>query len=147
MKKYKKIIFAIAIISLLIAPMQSLAVTDAEKKCKEMKTKGSGSMAFDVRCFTNLVANEIGFDVTEPIDDATLAMKIGMILGAGLAFLGALFTLLVIYSGILWMTARGNDEQIKKARNILRDALIGLLVVLGSGAIMYFINSNFIIKT
>lgn len=49
-----------------------------------------------------------------------------------LTFTGVLFFLLVIYAGWLWMSARGKEEDIEKAKKMLRQALIGLLIIIMS---------------
>lgn len=46
-----------------------------------------------------------------------------------LGFLGVIFLVLMIYGGWLWMTAQGNEEQTTKARKIIFDAIIGLLIL------------------
>lgn len=48
------------------------------------------------------------------------------------AITGALFMVLAIYAGWLWMSARGNDEQVKKAKDILLGAVIGITLVVGA---------------
>ncbi|HNU89892.1 MAG TPA: hypothetical protein PKJ11_00930 [bacterium] len=53
--------------------------------------------------------------------------------------IGVIFFVLIIYGGILWMTAGGNDTQVKKAQNIIQRAAIGLLIVVLAYAITYFI--------
>lgn len=55
------------------------------------------------------------------------------------SFLGLIFVILIIYAGFLWMTARGNEEQIEKAKTILKRSLIGLAIVLMSVSIAYLI--------
>ncbi len=59
-----------------------------------------------------------------------------------LALLGTIFTILIMYGGFLWMTAGGNEEQVGKARKILQNAVIGLLIVALSYAISTFIIGN-----
>jgi len=39
------------------------------------------------------------------------------------------------------MMARGNDEQVKEAQNMIRRAIIGLLIIIGAYAITYFVFS------
>ncbi|MBI5622058.1 hypothetical protein HY933_04325 [Candidatus Falkowbacteria bacterium] len=46
---------------------------------------------------------------------------------------------LIIYAGVLWMTAQGNEEQIGKAKSILIGAVIGLAIVFAAGLIPYII--------
>jgi len=53
--------------------------------------------------------------------------------------LGFAFFILIIYAGFIWMTARGNEEEIKKAQTILKRAMIGLVIVLMSVSIAYLI--------
>lgn len=54
---------------------------------------------------------------------------IGTIIGAALAFIGVLFFILIVYAGFLYMTARGNEEQVKKALDYIYQAIIGLVIV------------------
>jgi RsiW-degrading membrane proteinase PrsW (M82 family) len=49
------------------------------------------------------------------------------------------FLILIIYGGILWMTAAGNEEKVKKAKELITEALIGLVIVLAAYAISYFV--------
>lgn len=69
----------------------------------------------------------------------TPAQIAGNVIGAGLSMIGVLFFLLMVYSGILWMTARGNEEQTKKALNTAIAAGIGMVIVLASYAITSFV--------
>ena len=64
---------------------------------------------------------------------------IGSLIGTILAFVGVLFFILVIYGGLLWMTARGNEQQIEKAKNLIGSAIVGLIIVLSAYAITAFI--------
>lgn len=53
----------------------------------------------------------------------------GIILGSLLAFLGIVFLVLMIYAGLQWMTARGNEQQVEKAKKTIEHTAIGLLIV------------------
>ena len=63
----------------------------------------------------------------------------GNVIGAGLSMIGVLFFILMVYGGILWMTARGNEETTKKALNTIIAASIGMVIVLASYAITSFV--------
>lgn len=67
---------------------------------------------------------------------------IGKVIGAGLSFLGIAFMLLIIYGGFMWMFARGNDQAVGKAKEIITAAVIGLVIVLAAYAITNFIGTN-----
>ncbi|MFA6422021.1 MAG: hypothetical protein WCV92_01310 [Candidatus Buchananbacteria bacterium] len=55
--------------------------------------------------------------------------------------------LLIILSGFRWMVAGGDEEKIKKARSALFNAIIGLILVLSSYAIVSFVISVLINAT
>jgi hypothetical protein len=57
---------------------------------------------------------------------------------------GLLFFLLVFYGGYTWLMARGEEEEIKKAQNIIIAACIGLFIMVGSYAITNFVLSRMI---
>ncbi|OGH58701.1 MAG: hypothetical protein A2725_03325 [Candidatus Magasanikbacteria bacterium RIFCSPHIGHO2_01_FULL_33_34] len=61
---------------------------------------------------------------------------IGKVIGGALAFVSVIFFLLTIYGGIIWMTARGNEQQTDKATKTIVSAVIGLVIVLGSYVIV-----------
>lgn len=54
-------------------------------------------------------------------------------------FLGLLAVSLTLYAGYIWMTSQGNPEKIEKAKDILKNAAIGLLIILSAYAIVLFI--------
>lgn len=56
-----------------------------------------------------------------------------------LGILALVAVVLIIYGGIIWMTAAGNVQRIEKAKRIIIDAVIGLVVVLISWAIVTFV--------
>lgn len=56
-----------------------------------------------------------------------------------LSLLGIIFVILLVYGGYLWMNARGNEEQVKKAKDTIRMAIIGLVIVTSAYAITYFV--------
>ncbi|MBI1908157.1 hypothetical protein HYS28_01925, partial [Candidatus Uhrbacteria bacterium] len=59
---------------------------------------------------------------------------IGYIIAGLLSVLAVVFLVLVVYAGVLWMTAAGNGDQVKKAQRMLRDGVIGLIIILSSYA-------------
>lgn len=51
----------------------------------------------------------------------------------GLAsILSALFMILIIYAGWLWMTAKGNETQVAKAKDMMLGAVIGITIVISA---------------
>jgi len=74
--------------------------------------------------------------------DNFLSSRLGIIIGSILSFIGVIFMLLIIYGGILWMTAIGKENQVEKAKNIIIQAVIGLVIVLAAYAITSFIGNQ-----
>lgn len=62
-----------------------------------------------------------------------------------LLFVGAVALVLIIYSGIKLIQSGGDPKQVQAARGIMTYAIIGVIVVLSSFAIIYFI--GFITKS
>jgi hypothetical protein len=68
---------------------------------------------------------------------------IGQIIQMVLSFLGILFLGFMIYAGFTWMTATGNEQKAEKAKEILIESIIGLIIVIAAYTITYFIYSYF----
>lgn len=71
--------------------------------------------------------------------EKTLAFKVGQVAGMALSVFGVVFLCLVVYSGIEWMTAGGNEEKVSKARQRIMRAAIGLGIIMMAYALTTFI--------
>ncbi len=82
-------------------------------------------------------------DVGEGIGtDATtndLPTLIGNIIAVLLSVLGIIFVVLIVYAGFLYLTAQGEDEKVKKAKKLLSQAVIGLVIIIAAYAIAAFV--------
>jgi hypothetical protein len=67
--------------------------------------------------------------------NTTLSTMIGLIVQTVLGFLGIVFIVLIIYAGIQWMTAEGDEAKVEKAQTTMRNAIIGLIVTVGAYAV------------
>ncbi len=56
-----------------------------------------------------------------------------------LSFLGVIFLVITIYAGFQWMTAGGNEEEVKKAKERLKNSIIGLVIVLAAYAVTFLV--------
>ncbi len=68
---------------------------------------------------------------------------LGTVIGAALSLVAVIFFILMVYGGFIWMMARGNEENTKKALNTITAAIIGLIIVLAAYAITNFIFNSF----
>lgn len=95
-------------------------------------------------------ADSFGIDEaakTGGLKEVSLSQKsvpevIGDIVGVVLSLLGVVFFLLILYAGIMWMTAFGVAEKAEKSKEILIQASVGLIIVLSAYAISSFVFSR-----
>lgn len=66
---------------------------------------------------------------------ATIASFINVVLG----FLGIVAVVIIMLGGFKWMTAGGNDDKVKEAKKLMIAGVIGLIIVLASYSIAYFV--------
>ena len=63
----------------------------------------------------------------------------GKIIQVLLGLLGIIAVCIIIYGGFLWTTSGGSEDKINKAKQLLRNAVIGLIIILSSWGITYFV--------
>lgn len=92
---------------------------------------------------------DLGLSFAEQIglNDQDPRVTTAKVIRFGLGFLGIIAVCLLLYAGFLWMNAGGNDEKISKAKKILINATIGLIIILASFGIVSFILSRLITAT
>lgn len=100
-------------------------------------TTGSNNKGFGFDKVKN-VATSAGYSPNE----VTLDQRISNIVSIFLSLLGVLFMILMIYGGYTWMTAAGDEKKIDKAKDIIRAAIIGLIIVVAAYAISVFVISK-----
>ncbi|MCU0679704.1 MAG: pilin [Planctomycetes bacterium] len=71
--------------------------------------------------------------------ETDLMYTIGHVIRTVMSWLSVGCLLLLIYGGVLWMTASGNDDQIKKAKAILKNTIIGVVIIVSAYAVTTFI--------
>jgi hypothetical protein len=69
---------------------------------------------------------------------------IGSLINVVLGFLGIVLLFYVLRAGFLWMTAGGDEKQVKTAKDMIRDAVIGLVVIIAGFAISNFVLSQLV---
>ena len=99
----------------------------------------------------NLIPKALATEITNPALSANVPIEPG----AGLAFYignlwrtvvtvgGIAFLLYLVWGGIEWMTAGGDKGKIEMAQHKITGALIGLVLLIASYAITFFVQSVF----
>jgi hypothetical protein len=121
----KKILLTLIIaISFVIVPF----ITNATS----VKSNITGSL--------NTAAKEAQYD-TSKSGDAALVSLIGGFIKIILGILGIALLGYLMYGGFIWMTAGGEPRDIEKAKDIIKSAIIGIVIISSS-----YIISNFVMK-
>lgn len=68
-----------------------------------------------------------------------IAYFAGNIIKALLSLLGVIVLIFMVYGGYLWMASGGNEQMVKKSKDILFNTIIGLIIVIAAFAITDFI--------
>jgi hypothetical protein len=124
-KKFQPLIIFIALfvsLNLIIAPFTALALDECS---------GSGSISEGVQCF-----GSTAYDQSAP---TPLVELISGIINVLLSLLGVVFLILIIYGGYTWMTAMGDETKVKKAKQVITTASIGLVIIILSYGIASFV--------
>jgi Type IV secretion system pilin len=85
----------------------------------------------------NTTAQKSG-EANASVFSGSLTSGIGVVVYALLSLIGIVFLGLTIYGGMIWITAEGKEERIEKAKKIIVNGFIGLVVVFAAYAISYF---------
>lgn len=84
-----------------------------------------------------VTAREAGLTTT---DQPT--MIIGNAINVILGLSGIVLVIIIFYAGILYLTSQGAEEKIKKAKTLITNAVIGIVIVAAAYAISIFIVSQ-----
>ena len=116
----KRILFTAFLLSLLILPLAvSYAQTPPPIQAEPNNAQAVGTLE-----------NPLG-------DNALTPQQIyGRVIFSFMGVTGALALIMFVIGGIQWMTAAGNPERVKKGRDTLMWAVLGLIVIFSSYAIL-----------
>ena len=87
---------------------------------------------------------QAGQEVTLTNDTAPIGRYIRAIYNYGVAVVGILAAIILMVSGIVWLTAAGNEKQIEEARSWMKGSISGLVLVLTSYIIFRTINPDIV---
>lgn len=101
------------------------------------------TQAFNIRNFNessglNRTAGESGY-LNLDSSGNDLEKKIANIVSVSLSLIGIIFLILMLHSGFLWMTAKGDKNAVEKAKENIKTALIGIIIIFGAYAITQLI--------
>jgi hypothetical protein len=117
----------------------------------------TGIVSLDKRLIAYEFVNDSGLNTTAQQSGHTnqklfgtpdsLTSGVGLVIQAFLSVLGIIFLCLIIYGGMIWMTAEGNESRVEKAQKILTESTIGFILVMAAYAISIFVIKALAAKT
>ncbi len=81
----------------------------------------------------------VGQEISVPSQTTDIRFVIVRIINIFLGFLGIIAVSIVLYGGYLYMTSRGDEEQVAGAKKLLINGAIGLVIIMSAFAITSFV--------
>jgi hypothetical protein len=109
----------------------SLAITTALLAVPVVALAG---FADNIRSGIETTANPAGLNQTPE-----LPVIIGNVINVTISFVGIILLGYFLYAGFLWMTSDGKGAGVQRAKDMMKNAVIGLVIVVSAYAISQFV--------
>jgi hypothetical protein len=96
-------------------------------------------MAAEGDTFGGKLLEQVGTKAYGAQEKASLPDIVGTLIKTAIGLLGLIFLVLTVYAGYLWLIARGNKEEVQKAKDTLTRGIIGMIIVVSAYAIASFV--------
>jgi len=74
--------------------------------------------------------------------ESNLETGVARVISTVTVVVGTIFLLLTVAAGVIWMTASGEEKKVETAKNILKAAVIGLVIVVCAYTITFFVTNR-----
>jgi hypothetical protein len=128
MTKFTKVLVALGLLFSFAVAMPVFAVDPAP----------TGSAKSNITGRLDNVAKSSGYS-TSTSGEQGLVTIVGNIIKIILSVLGIVLLGFVLYGGFMWMTSGGNTDGVKKAKTMIGNAVIGLIIIVSAYAISSFV--------
>lgn len=91
------------------------------------------SLWFKMKSQMTVATNPSGLSTVDPRVMATSIIKV--VLG----ILGVIFLALLVFAGFLWMTSGGDSKKVEKAQQLIKNSIIGLVIILAAYSIVLIV--------
>jgi hypothetical protein len=106
-----------------------------------------GGLALAAGAQTSSIPSDYGLTATAkqaglPTGNASPIKIASVFVNFTVGILGAILVILIVYGGFTWMTSAGDEQKITKAKKLMGNAVIGLIIALTAYIITSFIVEN-----
>lgn len=77
-----------------------------------------------------------GYDTSQ---SDQLLVLVQIVINAFLSIIGVILMIYILYSGYNWLTSHGEEEKVEKAKDTLKRAIIGVIIIAAAYAISTFV--------
>ena len=109
------------------------------KSCDFITAPGTTEAAGGAGGSSVTLSDPLGSTPGHPISIPTM---IGKVISAALGIVGSLALLMFIFGGFTWMLSAGSAEKVKKGKDIMIWAAIGLVIIFTSYTLVSFVISS-----
>ncbi|KKR91930.1 MAG: hypothetical protein UU95_C0024G0021 [Parcubacteria group bacterium GW2011_GWC2_42_12] len=81
-----------------------------------------------------------GYNLDSPDDKALILVQ--TVINIFLSIIGVLLLVYILYAGYNWLTAQGEEEKVTKAKDTLKRAIVGAIIIVAAYAISIFVMSG-----
>lgn len=121
--------------------LATLAIAAVLTVAGQVAAQGGSGFTAENTGLTN-AAQSGGYTVNQDCttqEGGCIPQIVGRLVSALLGLFGALFLVLIIYGGVQYMLAGGDEKKVQGARQTILNAIIGMVVVALSYAIAYYV--------
>ncbi|MDP3900006.1 MAG: pilin [bacterium] len=90
------------------------------------------------------IGNDFQAGQEQVVDNSTIAKYVRAIYQYGVGSVGIVATIVLMFGGIIWLTAGGSQERVSSAKEWIKASLTGLILVLLSYTILLTINPDLV---
>jgi amino acid transporter len=130
-KKFIKIKILAAVI--LLAMLVGANLVNAAGLLKDEISNGIDEVTGDL-------ANTAGYNTSADKNSALLLVQ--TVINIFLSVIGVLLLAFILYAGYHWLTAKGDEEKVKKAQDTIERAVTGIIIIIAAYAISVFVMSR-----
>ena len=102
-------------------------------------SKGGGTIMCKVE--NKSVGGDRTVRLVNPLGSSSIPQLVSNIIKAAVGIVGSLALLVFVYGGFLWLTSGGEAGKVQQGKDAMKWAIIGLLVVFSSYALVSFVLS------
>ncbi len=111
-----------------------------ESRIKRIANRTAGAVFLILIGIAHKAQGQYGLNEATPIGlQKDMDTLLPGIIKSILSVVGIIFLILLIWGGVVWMTAAGNQERIGKAKKVIIGALIGIVIIILAYAITMYI--------